>query len=243
MLSLLLLKKAFDWATWDETSEVTLADDNIFVCLMENVNNGGDETGQGGGLSSPNTVLTESGTLAGATGSPPTRDFDGTDDALTMTTSAVDALLGNNTWTIIVKVTNLDLVTNDTFFSFWDAASENGINCYITSTDTIFFSAEDGNVNEGEQTTDSLAAATTYYIAMWSDGSVLRAGFSTTKPTKWSDFDAGKREEWSTIVGSFDGVTFEAAQKIADNTGGTGELGGEIYYVVMAKTCLIDNSA
>jgi len=68
------------WAAWDETSESGLASDDTFVCFFENPSAGGDETGQGGGLTGSDLVLTQSGNVAGATGSPPSRQLDGTDD-------------------------------------------------------------------------------------------------------------------------------------------------------------------
>ena len=60
------------WSTWNELSESGLADDDTFVVMLEQTGAGGNETGQGGGLSGANLVLTDaSANIAGATGSPP----------------------------------------------------------------------------------------------------------------------------------------------------------------------------
>jgi len=232
------------WENWDELSESGLASDDIFVCLMSNVNAGGDETGEGGGLTGADLVLTEAGTLAGATGAPPTRDFDGTDDVLSMTTAAADALFGNanNTWTIILKVTNLDLVTQDIFWKFDNSGATENIYCIQQADKIPDFTIEQDNVIEIETETDALQAATTYYICLWTDGTVARCGYSTTKPTKWSDFAAGKRSEFSTNTGAFSGETFDANSSLM-GLSAAGFCGGELYYVVIAKTCLIDNDS
>ncbi|MFH1522038.1 MAG: BspA family leucine-rich repeat surface protein, partial [archaeon] len=231
-----------DWADWDESSEVGLASDDIFVALMENTTAGGNETGLGGGLSGADLVLTQSGTVAGASGSPPTRVLDGSDDYFDTTTTSLDALLANDnkTWTIIIKVKDLGLVTTDRFLYFAGEASNEIIAPYIDSTDKLIVAVSENNVDTSNLTTDSLLADTTYYMAIWADGTKLRAGFSTTKPTKWSDFDAGKRMEFSTVTGDYAGNTFNEYTDLFTGASANA-LGGIAYYILMSKENLIEN--
>ena len=234
------------WENWDETSEDGCATDDIFCCMFENTNASGDETGQGGGLAGANLVLSQSGSVAGATGTPPCRVFDGTNDEFDMTTTAIDALIANanGTWTIIIKVADLGLVNYQTFFKFDDRTGNNTENLYAlnTTTDTCRFDCKENGTEESEETTDALQSSTPYWVAMWADGTKIRAGFATSKPDKWSDFDNNKREDWTTVTGDFSGNTFSGDKKIGKGYGGA-YLGAKVYYIVLAKICLIDNSS
>ena len=230
------------WANWDEAAESTLASDDIFVCLMENVNAGGDETGQGGGLTGANLVLTQSGNVAGATGSPPSRVLDGSDDCLKAPTGMLDALIcnSNKTWTIILKISNIT-IADDYFFYISDAAENELLNARIATNDTII-TIEQDNTLENHQTTDAILTATTYYLALWADGTDMRYGFTTTRPTKWSDFDAGKRYLFLTNTGDYNGETFDhATYRDFFCAAASSYLACTAHYIVMAKTCLIDN--
>lgn len=234
------------WDNWNEASEASLASTDIFVCLFEDPDAGDDETGQGGGLSGVDLVLTQVGTVAGATGSPPTRVLDGNDDHFLETTAAIDALIANanKTWTIIIKVTNMALGAADYVFGLEGAGSAEALRCFVNAADNkIYFIPYQDGVGDSRVTTDAAPTATTLYFAMWADGTVMRAGFTTTRPTKWSDFDAGKRIEFATNTGDYSGETFNVANAIfADNTGGA-DADLDAYYLVMAKTCLIDNGS
>lgn len=246
MLPLLMVpKNRITWKTWEEDSEATLASDDIFVCFMENTNASGDETGQGGGLSGANLVLTESGTIAGATGTPPTRVLDGVNDYFTMTNAAVDALIGNtdNTWTIILKVSTLT-TTNDYFMTFEQTGGDEFLRIYRTNvTGTLGFYTSQDDVAETKTTTNATLADTTYYIAFWTDGTTMRGGFTTTRPTKLSDFDEDELVEFETNTGAFSGETFDAAQYIFAYSSGVSPIACKAYYTIISKTCLIDNNS
>lgn len=234
------------WVGWDETTEAGLASIDIFVCMMKNTSAGGDETGQGGGLTGANLVLTESGTLAGATGTPPSRVFDGTDDCLRVTTTFLDTLLANanKTWTIIMKVSALTLA-GDRFWYFQDNGSTEICSGYInTTTFEMAGNIEQDNTVEADLTVGNLSAATTYYICMWADGTKAYHGFTTTRPTKLSDFAANDRHLYTVNTGDFSGETFDhATYKEIGCSGASAFMGMTLHYIVMAKTCLIDNAA
>lgn len=97
------------WANWDEGTEAGWGDqNNVFICFFENPVANGDETGQGGGLSGADLVLTEAGSVAGATGTPPTRIFDGSDNRFQFTQNVFDNIaVGADEWTIILKLKDL----------------------------------------------------------------------------------------------------------------------------------------
>jgi len=231
------------WENWDETSEATLASDDIFVCLMENVNAGGDETGRGGGLTGADLVLTQTGNIAGM--SDGHRTLDGTDDYFTVTTAFLDALIANvnNTWTIILKVDNITLNTDDYFlFLNSEPVNTNAFSSPITATDKYYMTTYQNSSYDVGTTTDSLQAATEYYICIWADGTDMRMGFTTTRPTKWSDFGENDRVLFGTNTGAFSGLTFDhATYRTFFSAAGTGCLAADFYYMVMSKTCLIDN--
>ena len=233
---------AVSWADWNEAAENTLASDDIFVALMENTNAGGNETGQGGGLTGADLVLTDINTVDGAAGDPIGRDITADNKYFLATEAAANALLSNDTgWTVIVKVSDLDAAQNDGFFKMFDAA-DNRIVCYLDANSKLYSPAEEGGTQEFETSADAVAGGTTYWICAWSDGIEMHYGFSITKPTKKSDFNAGKLLSFTTITGSFAGVEWNNAQ-LPSIGYGSNALNGIIHYAIMAKTCLIDNNS
>jgi len=233
------------WASWDETSEAGLASDDIFVCFFENPSAGGDETGQGGGLSGSDLVLTQTGDVAGATGSPPKRYFDGTNDYFAFTKNLMYNTILGSTWTIIIKFTDYEWVS----LGYWFGLVADNVNLFIRNDETAskpewIVQDKDGvrqlnNMN----TSDAIPGTGDVYIAAWQGaGHNVRAGFTVgSKPTKWSDFETTKRVEGS---GSSDLTDSSVATF-------TGQIGfkdsyywkGSMYYVVLSSTCLIDNDS
>ncbi|MFH2074365.1 MAG: hypothetical protein ABIJ57_03320, partial [Pseudomonadota bacterium] len=180
------------WATWDELSQSTLASDNTFVVLEDAPGNGDPETGEGGGLTGADLVLSDTGTVPAAVGSPPYRTFNGVNMYQDPTVVAADLVDNvNKTWTAILKIGDLSVGALTQLFDFnsgtlalrvyADAAGL--LQPYLT--DNVGFSAP--------TTTDAIPGAGAVYIVIWADGTDARYGFATTKPTKWSDFEATKR--------------------------------------------------
>ena len=103
------------WANWDWTSEEALVngsdgDDVILALLMENTVIGGNETGVSGvGLSGADLVATQNGNLAGSDGT--WRAFDHLNDFMIFTTVALDNLVNESAWTIIMKIKDIGNVT------------------------------------------------------------------------------------------------------------------------------------
>lgn len=88
---------------WDEATEAGMASDNTFVCFMENTSASGNETGQGGGLTGDDLVLTNSGDVVGATGTPPYRYFVDTDADGMRYNAPANVIGGCSSWTIVMK--------------------------------------------------------------------------------------------------------------------------------------------
>ena len=236
---------AAGWLNWDESAEVGCATDDIFCCMMENVNAGGDETGQGGGLTGANLVLTQAGNIAGATGSPARRALDGSGDYFSMTTAAIDALIGNanNTWSIVIKALFTDRAAAAQLFWLGQTGYDEVIRCSVNTNQKVVFNTIQDDTGDNVTTTDALSNSTVYYFAIWTDGTDLRCGFSTTRPTKWSDFGANDRGIFGTNTGAYSGESFTHSKNIFSYESTYEPWLGAGYYVVMSKTCLIDNAS
>uniref|UniRef100_A0A6M3XLC0 Uncharacterized protein n=1 Tax=viral metagenome TaxID=1070528 RepID=A0A6M3XLC0_9ZZZZ len=222
------------WPTWNESNEVGLASPNTLVWLFENTNASENETGQGGGLSGVNLVLTQSGSVPGATGSPPYRQLtEGSSQFFTPTVAALNALLlGQDQWTIIVK---MNTHSSDTDF-VWDLRTDSGVNARIAANilaaREITFSVNGENLT----TTDKTLATGDLWVAMWRKNGANKGGFATTRPITEASFDATKLVT-ATGTDVITGSTFAVFYSFFNVT--TYFMTAKIYYVVVSKTCLL----
>lgn len=220
------------WADWPENSEATLQSATTYVALMENPTANGDEAGQGGGLSGSDLTLTLTGNIPGAAGSPPYRDF--TSNGY-FTHPPVGAFLaGRNVYTILTKLT-IDTTKEQGIFSCpsfvylfqRDPAYGGELRCDLICNGTYV---------HNNMTADALTTGT-WYFAVWGDGSTHRYGFCATKPTKLSDFSAGK------VVSATSSLAFAGSNGMQFGAIGTSYLDAKAYYYVLSKSCLINNAA
>lgn len=231
------------WANWDETSESGLSTDqdgdgseDTFICFFENTNAGGNETGIGV-LSGADLVLTQSGNVAGAVGSPPTRTLDGGDDLFSVTQNFLDTLISNaqNTWTIIIKI-NAPTSGDKHWFHFRDTVPDERLYCYTSGANVLVPSAEEDGSSEGQSTVDVQTTVGDVWMAMWADGSnTIRGGFISTKPSTWSDFNANKRASLATLKGEFAGESWDNVRNFFANQSGAGNIAGSAYYVIVSQ--------
>ena len=231
-----VVRSKTSWAAWGESREESLAGDDTFVCLMENTVAGGNETGQGLKLSGSDLVLSQAGSIAGATGSPPTRVMDGSDDEFSMVDALPDAAFGTSgkNWTAILKIKDTGAVTNGENILAFDGANEKII--IFVSTAALGIQVQDGGVDAINDTTvNNIPTTGDVYFVVWYDGITIRGGMSVTKPTKLSDFDA-------------DDLVSAAAPSIAFETGvfgtskvlfGPGNFACDAYYSVLSNSSLI----
>jgi hypothetical protein len=225
------------WATWDESTEEGLATDDIFVALMENVNTGGNETAQGGGLSGVSLVLTQVGNISGATTTPRTRYFDHADDY--MTTATVQTLIGQPAWTWIMKV-NLLAIGDNTYGCFFGVPGGDYLYLFLNGADnTLKLYLMDGGVlTVNTVSTVGTVSTGIQWWAIWYDGTNIRWGFTTTRPTKLSDFNSNNRGSAAWASGRFTGTWSNVERPVGHNAR---PIYGYVYYVIMSKACLIDN--
>lgn len=246
------------WTTWDEASEDTLSVDqdgdgaeDTNITFGENTSAGGDETGRGV-LTGADLVLSQSGNIAGAVGSPPYRPMDGTDDTFRVTNNWFNAIFAGETeYTLIVKC-YLDSSDIEWIFNFEDTNARINLNesagflrFGLTDTDNglEFQSLTNGSAGHDNQVC---------YVAIWTSATdgVSRAGWCAAgsgsgtngQPTKWSDFNAGDRVEFAAL---FDNIANIAAPSHANFFGlaTDHETKGRLYYVIASRTCLIDNNS
>ncbi|MBU2177672.1 MAG: hypothetical protein KJ556_21480 [Gammaproteobacteria bacterium] len=228
------------WADWDELTEAGLASDDTFVCFFKSAT--GNETGQGGGLTGVNLVLTEFGDPAAAAGTPPSRLLDGTGDYFTVNSTLAGLITQSTAWTIIIKVEDA-AINLQTAFIQWTGTDEqillSGDN-NAPMTVTWLRTQQDTNYETG--TEDIWSNSGFNYVCIWADGTDLRAGYATSKPTKWSDFAATKRHLFTVNTGDYTGETFTVNRFFSWN--GANELACKAYFVVVSKKGdLIDNAS
>lgn len=242
------------WASWDETSEAGLSSDNILVYMFENVNANGNEVGTGSTLSVADRTLTQVGSVvAGATGSPPSRYSDGASGCFRLSTNALSFLF-SNTWTLMIKVNNWTNPFTCTYYSFiaslisYDGSTHGQLRMSSpTGGGGLRLEANDNTnaIRLASNTTDDVSTSGDIYIAIWNDGSAnVRAGFATTKPNKWSDFSATKRLEGSAPcpLNSPSFVNY-SDYLFRYRNGQNSEFQGNLFYVIISNTCLIDNNS
>lgn len=238
------------WANWNELSQDTLRTDqdgdgfdDLFVCFFDAENAGDNDTGVGL-VTGADLVLTQAGNIPGATGTPPSRDLDGAGDLFTITTTLADAFLTNDEWLILVKLNGVALATFEYIFDINKDATHL-IYAFNHSVNTLNGRIINGAESVTTGTTGIMSAGTTYYVAMWKQsGGNVYLGFTTTRPTKLSDFGANDRVSFG-AVGDFSGNSFVGVKNLFANLGNTQTLGAKVYYILMSKKSqtIINNAA
>lgn len=216
------------WAKWNELSEETLACENIAIWMMENPTTGGGEVGMGGNLSVADLTRTQVGSLPGAIGTPPTRQFSIPSKGLYYTTGQKNFLASNLTFTHVIKG-NGNNSTIGAYFVF-----------RIGSPDNARYAWDGPRVSIGFPLSNTTDIPTTgdFYVAFWCDGTTVRAGWSIVKPTKLSDFSSVRAGTMTPAQMQNAGYYFNGLAVDSDNTGTS-----KVYYEMMSNLCLIDNNA
>lgn len=179
------------WSSWDEAAEKGIAGPEYLCFFFENVTGGGNETGQGAGLSGADLVLTDNGGILGASGSPPSRHLQGGGDYFEWTSAGAEAIFcQGDPWTWIYKThTLVDPPNGTNFVHFKDNLSDHQIKVsYGTDGATSWYAKENGNVRLNSTTTAAVANSGDVWWVMEWDGTTVRGGFKNggSKPTAWS---------------------------------------------------------
>jgi len=243
--SLLGHSLAVPWDEWDESSEQSLATSNIYCCFFENPTTGGNETGVGGGISGNGLILTQSGNVPGAVNG--YRSLNGTDQFFYATQSIMNLFVNQSYWTLILKIK--DFVTNASdsqyLISFKDSAVPPTERFFVAKggDDKIYSYIHGiGDTQEILYMDNTAPTSGAFYVAVWNDNGTVRCGFTTTRPTKLSDFPSGNYVTQNYFDGQYEYLNGSS------NIGAHGD--GAYYpsdldlgYIVCAKECLIDNSS
>lgn len=227
------------WVNWDEASEDTLDVDqdgdgteDTYICFFENPANSGNETGRGAGLSGADLVLTQVGSVAGATGDPPTRPFDHSDNRFSIPSAVTDLTgAGNGTgeYTLICKMKDL--------------ANHGGANSdyvlYINSTANEDVSREHTAEGlefgiHGTPTASPGTSGDLYIIYAKPSGGNTWCGWTDSKPNSKSDIDSNNIIE----IGSelYLGWT---GRYIGAYSDGSQAMGGAGYYILFSNRYLL----
>ncbi len=235
------------WANWDETTEVGFATDqdgngveDSVLWFLENPAPSSSEIGIGGGLIGDDLILTQHGDIPGATGFPPSRVLDGLDDYFTFALTSFDILRGSTTFTLFLYVEDVSIVDLDRFFlftqDFWFLQAGIGI---VTPSRLSFRL----NGSEDWKTASTvLPASGPLYIMIWGDGiNYIRAGWSTSKPSKWSDFAAGSRVESALANKTIGDGPWTRLYLFSEDS--TRRVACKGYYFGFSTICFIDNNS
>ena len=230
------------WKNWRELSEERLASKDTFVCFFENTSAGGNEAGQGLDLSGANLILTQSGNVAGATGSPPKRVLDGDDDHFdgTQPLAAAGLGTGGGNWTVVLKVEDCAGLANGEGIIYIDGTNDSVI-AFVSTAALAILVKDGGSTLLNATTANNIPTSGVLYIMIWYDGNYIRGGMkATTKPTKWSDFAADDKVT-ATSACSF-GDDFDSSRSLFYDAGTT-EFETDAHYFILSKTSFIDNNA
>jgi hypothetical protein len=144
----------------------------------------------------------------------------------------------NSTWTIILKVSDIDLTVDGGFYHFYDSAND-WINLNQTpAANTLQIDIKQGGNAKiaAANTTDNLSASGDHYICAWCDGTNVRGGFATSKPDAYTDFDANKRE--TAVATCTYTVDFDVYKQFGRKSNDT-EAKCKLYYAVISTEVLI----
>jgi len=211
------------WSQWDELSEATLQASDTFVAFFE----GGvsaNETGQGLGMSGVSLVLTQSGAVAAAAGSPPYRALDGTNDWFAMVFE--NKLRSQIPFTVIVKAKQI--VDDASIRGIFYLA---GLRCDKRDTKKLRIIQP---VDSGDMVNSVSTAGDVYLVACRDTDGKIYFGQKTTKPTAKGDFAANDLVSivhGTALTNNFNYFFKDEAARCFKATG--------VYYVVVSTKCLL----
>lgn len=209
-------------------------DSNTFVLFHTNTSTAGDDTGSGGGLSGSDLIATQSGSIPGASGTPIGRVISApSSQYFTLADNVIGNLIsGKTSWTIMIEFSNYGQSAYSPLL--YGCSPEIHIG-HQTSDTTMAFKPNGGAAS---YTSDPVPSSGRFIVAMWFDGTYFRGGFYTGGvPTKWSDFDSGKRIS----VTSSTPVTYISKTSYIGKQGGY-YANATLHGILFSKTCLINNA-
>lgn len=229
------------WSSWNEASQETLNVD--YVVFFDASNNGADETGYSasGEVTGTALTLTQHGNVVGSTDGS-SRELDGVNDYFTY----LNRTFGNSIrvadeYTAIWKLKSGNPRAEGGLFRAYSGDGLCRFDVRIgkdTAGAVTFWLDDQDNAVEERTTSDVMSGNSTYYVAVWHDGSETRAGFTSVRPTKLSDFASGASVLFTNQYSGFGVpddqkyVGYIPTAIYLENTA--------LYYMIMDSTCLIN---
>jgi len=228
--------KVQSWENWDETRMRTLASNDTFICFYDGAE-GEDEVGLGCGLTGADATITDGGGVAipAATGTPLYRSLTTSNQWFSASDAICNIIAGEPQWTLILKAN----IANTTAYAM--ELQDTGYQLDYVVYNREFHLVDADNTSETQSCTDYMYATNINYLSFWCDGTVTRAGFTTTRPTLSSHFTANSRVEFTKLFDNF--ATFSSGQYF--QLAGISSLAYgqtmKVYYSLISRKCLITN--
>lgn len=227
------------YGKWDETTEAGWGDSvNTFIALFEG-GLGADEIGQGAGLSEANRTLTQVGNVAGATGTPPTRDLGNDSQHFRMPDAMIEVMAGQPTWTFITKCKDVTAA----------AAAAGILRINDTGNDALYMRATDTNetmrvyLSDGGtvrinfvDTANAWNTTGSVWFFAQCNGATTVVGFYNAKPTSLAAIPAGNKVSYAGAV-QFD--SFDTEDYLFYDNGNNKGIRGYAYYMLFSSKALI----
>lgn len=225
---------AWTWDSWNETNGIGTA--NTFLCLMDSTTADSGETGNGGGLSGADLIITPFAALPAASGG--FRSFTANPTGMQTTINfANNFLYGRSSFSWMTKVRNWTYYTSGygmicEFYNggqWFNLQRDGGHTCRLRLS---------GMGHDDNRYFTTIPPYTgTIYLGVWFNGSSLRAAWSSTKFTTWASIPSGQRVEFTGCSG-----TFNSFNRTGDILGYrvSNDTDFDAAWVLMSKECLIN---
>lgn len=230
------------WATWTEVTGPGWGDPNVFIILPEGTSAGDNEEGQGAGLANPDTIWTQTGNVAGASGvgTGKYRLLDGSDDYFTFTSIFGDLIKNQTKWMIVLKVSHIVNVGLD-FFIEWEENANGQLSLRIDAGGALGIMYNENSIGQEILATGNnlqFASATPTWIGVHADGTNNVRFWhhnSATRPLLWDDINVNCKATLATagLNGTIP-VSF-TYRAFFDNASGGRTIGLRWYYALVAS--------
>ena len=213
-----------------------------FVGYLDDVTAAANETGAGAGLSGSDLVLTQAGSIPGATGSPLGRAITAANQHFSCSQAFIENFILDDTFTFLWTLRNASAGSTRLCVLGNYGGSLPMIFIKDDTSGKLQFNLCDDSGYPGPLTTSAAYPTSGQFtVGLWSDGTFVRGGFTAlSKPTKWSDFPSANRISMTRAWSMTPPLVWTYLHLIASNTGA---LYGTFERIVVSRNCLIDNAA
>jgi hypothetical protein len=237
------------WGNWDDFYESTLAASKIFTVVFNNVSDGGDEVGQGGGLSEAGRTLTQSGNIAGSTTSPPGRVVSKSSGFSQDIENGIASLIqGQDEFCVVVKCADSDVSSTSRpvslggfglLYGYSTGHTYASASLTVGNSGTTSLIDDEGNSISTGETLEPLSNDQTVWWIVQYKNSVVRLGYSTTsRPVSWDDIPDGQKFEFTCTAFA---SQLETTNETLVGGGGTYyEFKGIMHYLVVSRQALFE---